>query len=607
MKDIVFLKVFLWGEEIGRIGNGSGNRPAMFEFCPQYLQRKENITDLSFSLEGRNPLFPVYSEEDPVKYKGLPAFLADSLPDHWGSTLFSLWLKEQKISTKDVSPLLKLAYIGRRGMGALEFVPEIDSGSWRGGVDIASLASLARKVAIDRETVEITSEEQLTMKVLRQLGSAPGGRMEKILIDIDEPTGKIISGQTGSLQDCSHYLLKFGDEEYTSAEIEQTFYQLATDAGIEMNECRLMNIDGINHFLTKRFDRDNGEKIHTQTMAAMATDIRSYEGAVSLLRKMRLPESSCQELYKRMVFNMLSNNTDDHDRNFSFLRHRNGNWKLAPAYDLTYIIDPKGHIPNQNHVISMGGKYMDFTRNDMIRFAETNDIRSANNIIHKVADSLLKFRDTATKNGVRPFWVGRIDDAIHEHLERIGEWQRKVFFPFKDKNGHETKDLSIVLERNGAYRITATVDGNERKYFIQRNTAENIALSHKGITNLSPEDTRILLENTLLRKTGEDNRTSTAKQNLMDKDRLINIASRMTVFQIPAEALTPEEKEAVKRHFDSFYSIGEKEQELNEIWKAAEKLPQTRTAARWLADAKDCFCQMAGLQKENDLKHGLKL
>ena len=170
--------------------------------------------------------------------------------------------------------------------------------------------------------------------------------------------------------------------------------------------------------MTMRFDRRNSKKVFTQTLAALYPDADSYEKLLTVCRKLHLPESDCQEVFRRMVFNILANNTDDHNKNFSFIMSEDGTWSLAPAYDLTYVLDLGGNLPNEDHCLFMRAKLRNFSREDAVAFAHDNGIQRPDAIIREVAEALKQFRPTAEKNGVGARWVGRVESTILDHLGR---------------------------------------------------------------------------------------------------------------------------------------------------------------------------------------------
>lgn len=263
-------------------------------------------------------------------------------------------------------------------------------------------------------------EESITMQSLLTVGTSAGGRQPKAIIAIDRNTGEIRSGQVPGLDNYDYCILKFGDSQYSSAELEMTYYEMAKAAGITMMPSELYPVDGNNHFLTKRFDREGNTKLHTQTLAAICPEANSYEQLMSVCRKLRLPESDCIEVFRRMVFNVLANNTDDHNKNFSFIMSQDGKWRLSPAYDITYIIDRGGFLPNEDHCLYIRGKFQEITRDDILQFAKNNGIRRPDAIIKDVADSLKKFRPIALRYGVNKQWIGRVETTIINHLMAWG-------------------------------------------------------------------------------------------------------------------------------------------------------------------------------------------
>ena len=413
------LKVMLWGKEIGRLAWHENRHLSYFLYNPEFLKGDLDVAPLAASIHHPLSSRAIFGETERI-YQKLPSFIADSLPDAWGNRLFEEWRKDNHLSERSVTSLEKLAFIGRRGMGALEFVPEIERGAMMDHVDIKALADLAEKIAVERENVRIMPEESLTLQSLIAVGTSAGGRQPKGIIAIDRETGEIRSGQVDIEPTLDYYLLKFGDKERSSAELEQTYYEMALAAGINMMESRLIEVEGTKHFLTKRFDRDKTGKLHTQTLAAMNPEADSYEKLLAVCRKLHLPEVDCQEVFRRMVFNILANNTDDHHKNFTFIMNRQGLWRLSPAYDMTYIFDTGGYLPNKEHCLMIGGKLQDITHEDIIAFAGDAGIRAPESIIRKVAAAVASFRQLAEKNGVKSEWIGRIESCLSEHLDLWG-------------------------------------------------------------------------------------------------------------------------------------------------------------------------------------------
>ena len=493
------LKVILWGKEIGRLAWHENRHLSYFLYNPEFLKGDLDIAPLAASIHHPLSSRAIFGETERI-YQKLPSFIADSLPDAWGNRLFEEWRKDNHLSERSVTPLEKLAFIGRRGMGALEFVPEIERGPMVDHVDIKALADLAEKIAIERENVRIMPEESLTLQSLIAVGTSAGGRQPKGIIAIDRETGEIRSGQADIEPTLDYYLLKFGDKERSSAELEQTYYEMALAAGINMMESRLIEVEGTKHFLTKRFDRDKTGKLHTQTLAAMDPEADSYEKLLVVCRKLHLPEVDCQEVFRRMVFNILANNTDDHHKNFTFIMNRQGTWRLSPAYDMTYIFDTGGYLPNKEHCLMIGGKLRDITHEDIIAFAGDTGIRAPESIIRKVAAAVASFRQLAEKNIVKSEWIGRIESCLSEHLDLWGFDPPKSNFTFDSLSGHHIANAHIEQQFKGNYLLQATIDSRPLKYIIRKGTPEHDAITKTGLSNLTEEMMKELTERYLLPK-----------------------------------------------------------------------------------------------------------
>jgi serine/threonine-protein kinase HipA len=493
------LKVFLWGKEIGRLAWDERRRLSYFMYNPEFLRGSLDIAPLTASIHHPLSSRAIFGETERI-YQKLPSFIADSLPDAWGNLLFEQWRKENHLSERSITPLEKLAFIGRRGMGALEYVPEIDRGTMTDTVNIKALADLAEKIAIERENVKILPDESLTLQSLIAVGTSAGGRQPKGIIAINRKTGEIRSGQIDPEPDFDFYLLKFGDQIRSSAEIEQTYYEMALAAGINMMESKLIKVEGANHFLTKRFDRDETGKLHTQTLAAMDPEADSYEKMLTVCRKLHLPEVDCQELFRRMVFNILANNTDDHNKNFTFIMNRQGVWRLSPAYDMTYIFDTAGYLPNKDHCLMIGGKLQDISYKDVIAFAKEAGIRAPESIIRKIAVAVSSFRTLAKKNGVRDEWIGRIETCINEHLSSWGYAHNEQSYSYVALSGQSIESAHIEAVAKGNYHLLATIDGREYKYIIRKGTPEHEEITAQGLSNITEAEMKDLVDRFLLPK-----------------------------------------------------------------------------------------------------------
>ena len=488
------LKVILWGEEIGRLAWDARRRLSYFMYNPTFLKKGLNISPLVAPVDGVRGLTPIWGEEAKI-YQKLPAFVADSLPDAWGNQLFDLWRQQNHLSNADITPLDKLSFIGKRGMGALEFVPEVSRERRVEKIDIKSLASLAERIFTERENARILPEESITMQSLLTVGTSAGGRQPKAIVAINRKNGEVRSGQISGLEDFDYCLIKFGNSQYCSAELEMTYYKLATMAGINMMPSELYQVDGNNHFMTKRFDRKDGKKVHTQTLAAINPDADSYEQLIAICRKLHLPETDCYEVFRRMVFNVLANNTDDHNKNFSFIMNEDGTWRLAPAYDITYIFDSGGFLPNEDHCMYIRAKLRGITRDDVIQLAKDNGIRRPDAIIRDIVKAIKQFRVVATKYGVAEQWIGRIETTIADHLKSWGELVAITCSTGEFViNGHTVKNIRMEQAYKGNFHLLAEIDGQERKFVIGKNKEGFSLIESIGIANLSSDQLKEMME-----------------------------------------------------------------------------------------------------------------
>ncbi len=488
-----YLKVKLWGKEIGRLAWEASTRRTYFMYNSKAGNDIPDIAPLLYPVGTRNPMLPIYGDDRPM-YQGLPPFIADSLPDSWGNTLFDRWVKENRIPRNKVTPLYKLMFIGTRGMGALEFEPCAEDLAHTRPVDIKSLYEMSLRILEERDDTVINGNDKLTLQALLAVGTSAGGRQMKAIIALNEETGVIRSGQTTASEDFDYYILKFGDSSMPASQIEMAYHDMAVAAGINMEECRLLDIDGTTHFLTKRFDRKNGRKILTQTLAAIYPEARSYEDLVAVCRALSLGEGETEEMFIRMVFNVIANNTDDHNKNFSFLLEENGKWCLAPAYDVTFIFNTNGTGPNRNRRLSLGGKTTDIVKSDLLDFARQLNIKNASTIIDRVANSIEYFSEYADKYNITQPWRGIIQKTLNDNLAAYGykEDGNDYHQPMSDKYGRTITDFFISVNSKGHYDVMALIDGNRRRRFIRSDMELFSKLYTQDIFNL-PINTRLRL------------------------------------------------------------------------------------------------------------------
>lgn len=483
------LSVMLWGREIGKLCWDQTKRNSFFFFSPGYLSSGLDIAPLTAPSKSPAARFVIYGNTDFAKYQRLPPFIADSLPDDWGNTLFDQWFSEHHYHEKDKTPLAKLSFVGSRAMGALEFVPcSEDAFSPNETLMIPKLYELAKKIEQDREHAIISPEETLTQKALMAVGTSAGGRFKKAIIAMDEG-GNIFSGQTSARGDRKYYILKFNTPEFCLSEIEKTWYDLAIRAGITMMSSRLIEVEGIVHFLTERFDRRAGEKVFTQTLAAVNPEAYCYEDLFSTCRQLSVPQDELNELYLRMVFNILSNNTDDHAKNFSFIMEKDGSWHLSPAYDLCFILKTAA-TPERRHEFSIRGKHEDITISDLLSFAAQNDIKHPAKYIEKVKDALRDFRALATSNGVAPHFIDIMES-------RLRELSPDVFAPPVVTPGL----IRFEMTDSGNVHLYATIDGQERRRVFTKKSAQYKAVLGVLKKPLSKDEQEEILERYFRRDT----------------------------------------------------------------------------------------------------------
>lgn len=403
----MILKVILWGDVIGYLAWDNISRTATFQFTDTYHKKDYNLQPTRPS----KPI-PAFRGIPGDRYHGLPPFIADSLPDNWGSLIFEQWAKEKGLAAKDLNPLVKLAYIGRRGMGALEFMPEMDTES-DGETDIESLETLAQKTYRERANYVVKESEYAIFNSLAELGTPPGGAHSKVLVAINDNDKTLMSGQTETKDGYSQYILKF-KEDYSvpSAEIEFVYYLMAKDAGITMMPSQLIEINGNKHFLTKRFDRKDNRKLLSQTMAALIPNASDYQDLFFLCRTLKLKEEERTELFRRMCFNVVAGNTDDHNKNFSFLMYPDGHWELSPAYDITFTADIWKHSDGDVHSLGIYTKRCYLTASDLITFGEDFEIKSPEYILSQICETVSNFRHIASGLNIPEIWIERICNSL---------------------------------------------------------------------------------------------------------------------------------------------------------------------------------------------------
>ena len=491
------LKIMLWDKEIGRLSWDARRGVSFFEYNPAFLGGRLDPFPLVASVKSPASRRPIMGDRETKLYRKLPPFLADSLPDAWGNQVFECWRIQNGIRNQEITPLEILSFIGKRGMGALEFIPESSGIRKSEKLNMKLLTDLAQRIFLERENVRLLPDESLTMQSLIAVGTSAGGRQPKAIIAIrknylfesiaiNPNTGEIRSGQIAGHKGFDYCILKFGDTERSSAELEMAYYKMARAAGISMMPCRIIVIEGQKHFITHRFDRDEERKLHMQTLAALYPDADSYEKLLMVCRKMRLPESTQEEVFRRMVFNILANNTDDHNKNFSFLMDESGKWQLSPAYDMTYIFNTGGFLPEKMHCMMMQGKLQGQTLEDALALGKENGIRKAESIIGEVASAIRQFRHFAEECEVSQRWIGAVETTLNQHLAEWGLLERRKNVAFRIG---ETLFEKVRVEKTykGNYHLLCEVDGKERKFVITGKKEEYALIDRVGTDNLTDE------------------------------------------------------------------------------------------------------------------------
>lgn len=397
------VKITLWGKTVGYIYWDKKSKRALFQYEDSYVQTGWDLAPLTMPLSSeRSRRGMVWPGNTDKLYQGLPPMLADSLPDHWGNSIFNAWLRENHIKSSDVNPVDLLSFIGKRAMGALEFEPAQDLGGEDAfDIDVQKLYDFAQDVLSAREAVTLTAERSVLWQDLIKLGTSPGGRRPKAIIAFNPETGEAKSGQAEVPDGFIHYILKYDDgSAFPFARMEYVYYRMATAAGIIMMPSQLRDFGGVTHFLTQRFDRIGGEKVHVQTLAAMVPGADSYDDLFEVIRRLRLPYSASEQQFLRMVFNVLARNVDDHAKNFSFCMDHNGTWTLSPAYDVTFALDSSAPAYANRQSLFVNGKDSDITTADLLEVAERNDITRPKELIAQVQKALSTFDVQAHEIGV---------------------------------------------------------------------------------------------------------------------------------------------------------------------------------------------------------------
>ncbi|MBN2653130.1 MAG: type II toxin-antitoxin system HipA family toxin [Spirochaetales bacterium] len=428
-------RVVLWGTTIGAVSWNQERELATFQYSPEFIHSGIELSPLMMPLKEFPYEFPSLPRE---AFKGLPGLLSDSLPDKFGNAVIDSWLASQGRLPSSFTPVERLCYTGKRGMGALEYEPTTFSQTDKSNpLEIKALVELANKVLAERSTLsgKLGGEEEINniTEILR-IGTSAGGARAKAIIAWNRETNEFRSGQIEAGDNFEHWLIKFDgvsnnkDKELADplgyGKIEYAYHLIAKLAGIEMAECHLHEEGGRSHFMTRRFDRTAaGDKLHMQSLGAIAhfdynqPASYSYEQALVIIKKLNLPQHDLEQQVKRAIFNVIGRNQDDHVKNIAFLMNRQGEWRLSPAYDITYAWDPLGNWTSK-HQMSINGKRDNFTRSDLIALARQANIktRQANQIIDSVIEAFSKWEEVASDTGISESRIAEIKQNLRTNI-----------------------------------------------------------------------------------------------------------------------------------------------------------------------------------------------
>src|SRR5476651_1470928 len=404
----------IWGERVGAIAWDADNGVANFEFEPAFLRMGWDISPLKMPVGATNGRIFSFNElRENQTFKGLPGLLADVLPDRYGNTLINTWLARVGRPADSMNPVEMLCFIGQRGMGALEFEPVEPKGkNTSTKLEVDSLVEISEAILSGRKDfhTDLSKDEEKGLLDILKIGTSAGGARAKAVIAYNPQTGEVRSGQAEAPKGFTQWLIKFDgvhDAQFGTSRdygrVEMAYHLMAVDCGIEMTECRLLEEHGRAHFMTRRFDRipDQG-KVHVQTFCALQhfdfnnVGSYSYEQLFQTMRSLRLDYPQAEQMYRRMIFNVLARNCDDHTKNFAFTMDKQGQWALAPAYDVCHAYRPDSPWVSQQS-LSVNGKRQSIERKDLLEVAKQMTIKKPDEIIRQIESILKQWPDYANQ------------------------------------------------------------------------------------------------------------------------------------------------------------------------------------------------------------------
>lgn len=416
MVDVAEVKI--WGELVGAVRWDTQNQWASFQYDTNFLKKGYDLSPIKMPIQNGNRIysFPELrkaKEEHVATFNGLPGLLADSLPDKYGNQLINIWLARNGRAPDSMNPVEKLCFIGARGMGALEFEPtQLKTSKQAFTFEIKSLVEIAQQLLSTREGFEanLHEDEQKAVSDILKIGTSAGGVRPKAVITYNKNSGEVRSGQTIAPKGFDHWLIKldgvsgaqFGSS-HGFGRVEYAYYLMAKDCGIQMTDSELFEENGRAHFMTKRFDREGSNtKHHIQTLCGIQhfdynnVHAYSYEQIFQTMRILRMTYPEAEQMFRRMVFNIMATNCDDHTKNFSFRLQQNSTWELSPAYDVCYAYDPENVWVSQ-HSLSINGKHKDINRIDLMSVADANNIRRGERIIDEIKEIVCDWEQYAKR------------------------------------------------------------------------------------------------------------------------------------------------------------------------------------------------------------------
>jgi len=434
------IKVKYKAFDVGAVSYNTDTQIGSFEYFPSFIKTGIELSPIKMPLAKNIYSFP---QLDQNTFKGLPGLIADSLPDDFGNAVMNAWIASQGKSTGDITPLQRLQYTGMRGMGALTYSPATKRKNLNASqpIHIESLVAIAQDVLDKRQQFSVNlenngQEDKEAMMSLMSVGMSAGGARPKAVLAFNNDLTQVRSGQTDAPEGFTHYLMKFdGVSEHNKNQetfgdpmgygaMEYTYHLLAKECGIDMMPCHLLNEGKRRHFITERFDRNGNDKIHVQTLNGLEhvsyKQIASYSYAelFNTARKLKLSPDDAMQLFKRMVFNVITRNHDDHAKNFGFLLDKEHKWQLAPAYDLAYSYKPDSHWVSK-HWMTLNGKQDNFTRDDFYSFEKLSPIfskRKIDDVLNQTIEAVSNWDKYATEQEVPNSLVKEISENLRLFL-----------------------------------------------------------------------------------------------------------------------------------------------------------------------------------------------